>query len=341
MHFHTSPLLPILFFTLYLTSCAQPLPVQTEFVLGTVCTVNLYDRGSAKIYREIFTRLREIEDRMSANKEGTEVDEVNRNAGLAPVSVHPVVLAVTGAALYYAELSRGAFDPTIGSLVKLWNIGSDDARVPSALEIQSALPLVGYRDLVIDEKAGTLFLKRPGMRLDLGAIAKGYAADEVARIIKSHRIPRAMVDLGGNILAYGSKSGGAPWRIGVQDPVSERGNHIGILETINKTLVTSGVYERYLEADGKHWHHILNTKTGYPVENGLVSVTIVADHSIDADGLSTTVFALGYEAGRALVESIPGIDAIFINSDLEIRVSEGLRGKFRVSDERFRLIETD
>jgi thiamine biosynthesis lipoprotein len=341
MNFHPTPVFPALLFTLCLTSCAQPLPVQTEFVLGTVCTVNLYERGTDKVYREIFTRLREIEDRMSANKEGTEVDKVNRNAGLAPVTVHPDVLEVTKSALHYAELSRGAFDPTIGALVKLWNIGSDDARVPSAQEISAMLPLVAYRDLVIDEKAGTLFLKRPGMRLDLGAIAKGYAADEVARIIKSHRIPRAMVDLGGNILAYGSKSGGAPWRIGVQDPVSERGNHIGILETINKTLVTSGVYERYLEAEGKHWHHILDTKTGYPVENGLVSVTIVADHSIDADGLSTSVFALGYEAGLALVESLPGIDAIFINRELEIRVSKGLKDKFRVTDDRFRLIESD
>lgn len=318
-------------------SCAEAVPAQSEYVIGTVCTVNLYEKGTKAAYKEIFDRLREIEARMSANAEGTEVDAINKSAGVAPVAVHEDVRAVVKAALRFAELSGGALDPTVGPLVKLWNIGSDDPRVPSAAELKAALPLVDWKDVVVDDAAGTVFLKRAGMKLDLGAMAKGYAADEVARIIAKHKIPRAIVDLGGNVMAVGEKQGGEPWRVGVQDPSSERGNHIGILPVKNKTLVTSGIYERFFEADGKHYHHILSTRDGYPVENGLISVTIVADRSIDADCLSTAAFALGLEAGRKLVESLGGVEAIFIDSDFRVSLTSGLAGTFRLTDDRFTL----
>ncbi len=328
-------MLLFLMFTLY--SCAGEAPApQTEFVLGTVCTVNLFAKGTREAYREIFERLREIEARMSANRDDSEIAEINRNAGIAPVRVHPDVIDVVSTALRYAELSDGAFDPSIGPLVKLWNIGSDDARLPAAAEIEAVLPLIDYRSVVVDAAAGTVFLKRPGMKLDLGAIAKGYAADEAARIIAKRRIPSAIVDLGGNVLAYGEKNGKESWRVGVQDPSSERGSHIGIVSVKNKTLVTSGVYERYFEADGVRYHHILDPKNGYPVENGLLSVTIVADRSIDADGLSTSVFALGPEKGRRLVESLSGVEAIFIFDDFAVRSTSGILRDFRLTDPRFR-----
>ncbi len=320
-------------------SCAKPAASQTEFVLGTVCTINLFEKGTADAYREIFARLREIEDRMSANRDDTEIGSINRNAGVAPAAVHPDVVEVVSAALRYASLSGGTFDPSIGPVVKLWNIGSDDARVPSDAELASALPLVDYRDVVVDEKAGTVFLKRKGMRLDLGAIAKGYAADEAARIIARRRIPRAIVDLGGNILAFGEKKGGQDWRVGVQDPTSERGAYIGIISVKNKTMVTSGVYERFFIQDGKRYHHILSSRNGYPVDNGLLSVTIVADKSIDADGLSTSVFALGLDAGSKLVESLPGVEAIFVSDDLSVRSTSGIKASFKLSDPRFHPVD--
>ncbi len=316
-------------------SCAEAVPAQSEYVIGTVCTVNLYEKGTKAAYKEIFDRLREIEARMSANAEGTEVDAINKSAGVAPVAVHEDVRAVVKAALRFAELSGGALDPTVGPLVKLWNIGSDDPRVPSPAELKTALPLVNWKDVAVDDVAGTVFLKREGMKLDLGAMAKGYAADEVARIIAKHKIPRAIVDLGGNVMAVGEKQGGEPWRVGVQDPSSERGNHIGIVPVKNKTLVTSGIYERFFEADGKHYHHILSTRDGYPVENGLISVTIVADRSIDADCLSTATFALGLDAGMKLVQSLSGVEAIFIDSDFRVSLTPGLAGNFRLTDDRF------
>ncbi len=323
-----------------LTACAPAAqPPQSEFVLGTVCSVNLFERGKPEIYQEIFARLREIEDRMSINKEGTDLDAVNANSGVAPVKVHDDVLQVVVEARRYAELSDGAFDPTIGPVVKLWSIGTDNARVPAPGEIAATLPLVGWRDLVADQAERSVFLKRKGMAIDLGAIAKGFAADEVARIVKAHRIPRAIIDLGGNILAYGAKKNGEPWRIGVQDPTGQRGEPIGVVLAKNKTMVTSGVYERFLEVDGVRYHHILSTTDGYPVRNGLLSVTIIADRSIDADALSTSTFALGYEKGKALVESLAGIEAIFVFDDMTVRTTAGIAKDFSLTDTRYRLVE--
>ena len=314
------------------------LPPQSEYVLGTICTVNLYDRGTGPVYREIFARFRAIEDEMSANRAGTEVDAINKRAGIGPVAVREDLITVIESALGYAEHSGGAFDPTIGPLVKLWGIGDDTARVPGDDAIQQALTLINWRDVLVDRNAGTVFLRRPGMAIDLGGIAKGYAADEAVRIIKKAGVPRAIVDLGGNIFAYGDKEGGLPWRVGVQNPLLNRGAYFGVLELRNKTIVTSGVYERFLETeDGKRYHHILSVKDGYPVENGLVSVTIIADTSMDADALSTAVFALGYEKGAALIESRNGVEAIFVFEDMRVRGTGGVLTHFTLSDTAFRL----
>jgi len=323
----------------FLLSCAKPPPARSEYVLGTMCTVNLFEKGSTEAYQEIFARLREIEDRMSANKDGTELDLINRNAGIAPVKVHPDVLFTVARALHFAELSGGTFDPTVGPLVKLWGIGTDAERIPGADEIAAALSLVDWRDVRIDPAAQTIFLARPGMRLDLGAIAKGYAADEAGRLIKERSISRAIVDLGGNILALGTRSDGKPWRIGVQDPAGERGAYTGVLQVRDKTMVTSGIYERFFLRDGRRYHHILSTADGYPVSNGLSSVTILADRSIDADGFSTSVFALGYENGRALVEASPGVEAIFVFENQTIRTTRDLAKNFIMENSRYRLIE--
>jgi thiamine biosynthesis lipoprotein len=266
---------------------------------------------------------------MSVNLDDSDIAAVNRNAGISPIRVHGEVLEVVESALTYAGLSGGAFDPSIGPLVKLWGIGQDDARLPGEDEIREALALIDWRDVIVDRDAGTVFLRRPGMALDLGGIAKGYAADEAVRIIKKHRIKGAIIDLGGNIFAYGEKAGtfpwqSLPWRIGVQNPEVNRGQYIGVLELRNKTAVTSGVYERFLELDDKRYHHILSAQNGYPVESGLLSVTIVADRSLDADALSTAVFALGWEKGAALIETLNGAAAIFVLEDLSVRCTQGV-----------------
>jgi thiamine biosynthesis lipoprotein len=347
-------LLPLVVFGITFNTCdkALPAPARMEFVLGTVCRVNLYEFGTQKLYARIFSRLNEIDRTMSAraaDSPGTlsSLMKINQNAGIAPVKIPEDLLDVLEQARKYAELTGGAFDPTIGPLVNLWGIGTENERVPSPDEIAQALELIDWRDLIIDRKGGTAFLMRRGMALDLGAIAKGYAADEAARLAKEAKAARAIIDLGGNVLAIGGRSpdrgvsdGGGknretlPWRIGIQDPLAERGSYIGVLLAQDKTAVTSGVYERYFESDGKRYHHIFSTRDGYPVDNGLLSVTIVTNRSIDADALSTAVFALGYAQGMVLLETIPQTEAIFIFKDLSVR-RKGLRETFNLVNGRY------
>jgi thiamine biosynthesis lipoprotein len=326
-------LFPCLAFAVF-SGCARALPPQSEFVLGTICTVNLYDSGSFRVYREIFDRLREIENRMSANLEDSELERVNRLAGEEAVPVHGDFLELLEKALYYADSSGGAFDPAVGPLVKLWGIGSDSPHIPSQEEIDSLLPLVNRRDIEIDRRLMTVFLRQPGMRLDLGAIAKGYAADETVAIIRNAGIKRAVIDLGGNIFAYGEKEDRSPWRIGIQNPLGNRGEYIGVMEVRNKTVVTSGVYERYIEAEGKRYHHLLSPATGFPADNGLLSVTVIADSSLDADGLSTAAFVLGYEEGKNLMESM-GAEAVFVFEDNSVRGTAGILKFFTLTDPAF------
>jgi thiamine biosynthesis lipoprotein len=324
---------------LLFSGCPGASARESEFVLGTLCTVDLYGKGSRAQYRAVFARLRELEDIFSANREDTDLDRVNRGAGVEGAAVRRELITVLKKALYYAETSGGAFDPSVGPLVKLWGIGTDTPRVPSGGEIREALALVDYRDIEIDEAKGTVFLKRRGMALDLGAIAKGYAADEAVRLLAGQGITMGLVDLGGNIFAYGERRKGKPWRIGVQDPGKDRGAYIGVLELINKTVVTSGVYERYFEDEGTRYHHILSTANGRPVETGLLSVTVAADSSADADALSTAAFALGWEKGRRLIEAVPGAEGIFVFEDRRVRITPGIKGSFSLTSNEYRLAE--
>ncbi len=307
----------------------------SEYVLGTICTISLLDGGSEAVLEAVFARLREIEARMSANRDGTEIAAVNDAAGKSPVRVSADTLYVVRKALEYARLSDGAFDPTIGPVVKLWNIGLEGERVPEAREIKETLPLVDWRSVVLDERSSTVFLRRAGMRLDLGAIAKGYAADETARILGERRVRAAVVDLGGNVLVYGKKTDGSPWRVGVQNPFGDRGTYLGIVSMGAGTVVTSGIYERFFEQDGKRYHHILDTRTGRPVESDLVSVTVIAPSSIDADGLSTTLFALGRERGLALVKTLPGVEAVYVDDRRRLYFSAGASKIFSLTDKGF------
>jgi thiamine biosynthesis lipoprotein len=293
--------------------------------------------------RKVFDRLHEIEKRMSANAEGTEITRANALSGLSPAKLSPDTFALLSRAIEFAGLSGGGFDPSIGALVKLWGIGTDAARLPSPGEIAKALALVGYRDLVLDPGARTVFLPRAGMKLDLGGIAKGYAADEGARILREAGIDRAILDFGGNILVLGGKTKDAGWKVGILDPFlgkEDRKLSIASIECRDEAVVTSGVYERYFvdEASGKRYHHIFDPATGYPVENGLVSVSIVTGDSTMADALSTSLFVLGRERGMALGEEL-GMGVIMIDSEKRVYLSKGLRERFVLIDPDYELAD--
>jgi thiamine biosynthesis lipoprotein len=332
-------------------ACAKAPPGQAELALGTKCGVNLFEYGNSKLYSRIFGRIREIDRTMSA-REGvlhngpSTVMVINQQAGIAPVKVGDDLFEVLQTAVRYAELSGGAFDPTVGPLVSLWGIGTETEKIPDQNEIEQALALINWKELILDREKGTAYLQRKGMELDLGAIAKGYAADEAVRIAREARAGRALIDLGGNIAVMGNRGGAkrrmppAPWRIGIQDPLAERNAYIGVLLVSDKSVVTSGIYERYFENNAKRYHHILSTTDGYPVDNGLISVTIVADRSIDADGLSTAVFALGFQQGLSLLQAIPETEVIFIFDDRSVYITGGLIDLFMLTTDEYTMKET-
>jgi FAD:protein FMN transferase len=324
-----------------LLSCPPAKPREfkrSEFVLGTVCSVRVVGGGSEALLDSVFARLKAIEDELSVNKPGSEIDAVNDSAGAAPARVGEDALTIISRDLIYSAASDGAFDPSVGPLVKLWGIGTDHARVPSRTEIDAARALIGWKDIVLDEAAKTVFLRRKGMALDLGSTTKGYAADAAAAIIRAAGVGKAIIDLGGNVLVVGSRPDGKPWRVGLQDPYKERGSLLGVASLIDETMVTSGVYERVLEEGGKRYHHILDTKTGYPVDNGLQSVTVIAPRSFDADGLTTTIFALGRERGMALAEK-RGVGAIIVDSARKVYITPGLSKEFEITDPSFAYAE--
>ncbi|NLY78019.1 MAG: FAD:protein FMN transferase [Tissierellia bacterium] len=317
----------------------QPLS-RTEFMMDTILTLKIYDKKDNKILDEAFSRLEEIEKRMSSTIEDSDVSLINKNAGIEPVQVHDDVYYVIEQAKHYASLSNRAFDPTIGPLVDLWNISGDEEQtrdsIPTDEEIKSALALINSDDLELLED-NKVFLKRKGMKLELGGIVKGYAADEVKRIFKENGVESAIIDLGGNIYAMGKKLDGSPWNIGITNPYNPAASFVGILKAQDKSIVTSGDYERYFIYKGKRYHHIIDTNTGYPTENQVTSVSIISDKSIDGDALSTTLFVLGVEEGLNLIDQLDGIEAIFITKDKKVIPSAGIKDHFTLSNEEFKL----
>ncbi len=326
-------------------SCDKPAPEpesQSFLMLGTVCKITIYDYPSEEAFSAAFERIKEIENHMSLHTNSSEIALVNANAGKEAVQVSGDTFAVIERALEIARLSQGAFDPTIAPLVQAWDIGGENARRPPDEEIASLLPLVDYTKVILDADTLEVYLPEEGMALDLGGIAKGYAADEVKQILLDYGVNKAIVNLGGNVLTLGKKPDGTLWRIGIQDPEDGRGAYVMIVELDDTSLVTSGPYERFLELDGETYHHILDTKTGYPVESDFTSVSIISQSSFLADALSTSVYALGYEKGMDLINSLEGVQAVFFTDDKEVVLSEkatDVNLGYSLTDETYRVIE--
>lgn len=310
---------------------------RTEVLMGTTVTVSLFDHQDESILDEAFELVKRLEDELSLNKASTLLTDLNASAGTSGHPVNEVLFDIVQKGRYYSELTSGSFDLSVGPLVKLWSIGLPEARVPSQAEIEATLPLVNYNNIVLDKEDQTIYLTTTGMQLDLGGIAKGYTADAIAHLLTEKGVEHALIDLGGNIYALGSKVDGSLWKVGIQDPFESRNNTVGYIPIANQSVVTSGIYERYLEADGKKYHHILNPATGYPFDNDIAGVTIISDTSIDGDALSTAVFSKGLEEGLAFVKSLPNIDAIFITKDSKVYLTDGIKDLFVLTNGAFTL----
>lgn len=311
---------------------------KTNFLLGTVIEISIYDKKDEAVIDKTFERISEIERKMTVNNaETSEIIALNEASGKNEIKLSPDTFHVVEKGKQYSELSKGKFDITIGPVIKLWNIGTEYAAVPEKDALQKAVRLVDYKKLRLNKETLSAKLESEGMKVDLGAIAKGYAADEAARILKENGVSNAIINLGGNVMTIGGNPNGNPWKIGIQDPFNPRGNFLGVVQIKDKTVVTSGTYERYFEENGKKYHHILDPATGYPVENNLYSVSIITDKSIDGDGLSTTSLLLGLEEGMKLIESMENVEAILITSDKQVYISSGLKNDFEITNSEFKL----
>lgn len=307
-------------------------------------------RSIYQLITDAFKLCDEYEKILSKTIDTSDIAKIN-HAGGKPVSVSDTAIEVIKKGIEYGKLSDGAFDITIGKATDLWNFhdadepaadkqdeqqaqketsgsdsetGAESGKIPDADILAEAVKHVDYTKIKID--GNQVALEDPEMELDLGGIAKGYIADKVTSFLEEKGVTSAIVDLGGNIAAIGGKSfelidngkdETSDFVIGIKDPQSETGQLLGTVQAKDKTIVTSGTYERYFIADGKKYHHILNSKTGWPTDTDVLSVTILAEkgHSVDCDGLSTSCLALGLEKGQALISKVPGAEAVFVTTD--------------------------
>lgn len=293
----------------------------TGFMLDTVITITLYDGLDHDNLDGAMNVCAKYEQLFSKTIEGSDVWRIN-HAGGQPTEVDDDTIEVINTALKYSKMSNGAFDITIGPVSSLWNFKSSNPKVPDPLDLAIAVSHVNYQKVRVE--GNTVTLLDPEAQIDLGGIAKGYIADKVVEYLSSRGVTSAIINLGGNVYAMGSK-GGNDWTIGLQDPFKRRNTPIAAVKLQNKSVVTSGIYERYFKAeDGTFYHHILNPSTGYSVKNDLTSVTIISDKSIDGDALTTTCFVLGLEKGLALVESLEGVEAIFIDENEQSYMTDGI-----------------
>jgi thiamine biosynthesis lipoprotein len=328
----------LLVFSFIMSGCSKPDMDEsisdTQFMLGTIITIQLFGTKDESLIDESFQIIQDVENQMSLSIENSELNLLNEAAGSGFVETTDHVFFVIQKALEYSRLSSGGFDISLEPVISLWNIGTEEARVPEANELTEALKKVDYKKIQIDESNTSVSLEE-GMSLDLGGIAKGYAADLVSDYLREEGITKAILNLGGNVLVIGTKSEDSGFKVGLQNPFSERNVYFGIVEVSDKTVVTSGIYERNFTQDGVTYHHILDTISGYPVTNGVAAVSVIASQSIDADALSTLLFVMGVDKGIALCESLEGVECIYVTDDSKLTMTKGAMDIFQITDDSF------
>ena len=316
----------VLIFLPLIAGCSGPKTVQkTETIMGTQVSITVVAKteqeGEAAIDAAM-AEVRRFDRMMSLYKDDSEITRVNLAAGKGPVEVSPEMIEIVEAARKISELTDGAFDVTVGPLVVLWQMRLKEGAAPTETEIESIKNRVGYRNIITDKKASTLFLMKPGMIMDLGGCAKGYVADKVAELLKGRGIDNAIVALAGDIRVMGHRPDGSSWRIGVQHP-RDSAKTLTVLELSDKFISTSGDYERYQIVHRKRYHHILDPRTGKPSE-GMESVTLVGERGSDGDPLATALFILGPKQGRKIVKKL-GYEAIFVDDKGRVVMTDGIK----------------
>lgn len=294
----------------------------TDTLFDTVISVQIFDSVDEDVLKGCEKLCKKYDSMFSNKIEDSEISRIN-SAGGNPVEVSKETIKLIKKGIYYSEMSDGVFDITIAPVSNLWDFKAETPLVPSPEAIAEAVSHVNYENIIIRDN--TVKLTDPHAGIDLGAIAKGYIADRIKDYLEEEGVRHAMINLGGNVLAMGSKLDGSDYNIGIQKPFDETGEPITSVKISDKSVVTSGIYQRYFKADGKIYHHILDPNTGYPCENNLYSLTILTDSSLTADALSTTCFLLGYDRGMKLINQLDNVDAVFITNDNQIHYSKNFQ----------------
>ncbi len=306
---------------------------RTELMMGTVIRVKVADRiepasGVDRAIEKAFSRMREVDESMSLYNSNSELSRIN---GLGPgqmIGVSDGLLEVVRKSIEISNISSGAFDITTGPLIELWGFGKDDTakEAPSPEQIEAILPMVNYRSIVVDEKHKRIGLEKAGMEIDLSSIAKGYAVDKAIEVLREEGIENAIVDAGGDLYCLGRGLRRAPWVIGIKDP-RRPGQVIASFKLTDRACATSGDYENFFITEGRKFSHLIDPRTGRPVQNGLLSVTVLAPTCLEADGLATAIFVLGKKEGLELINNLDKTEAIIISqqgSEVLTSYSEGL-----------------
>lgn len=300
-----------LVFAVVLCGCTTSLkPVSehsgTELIMDTVCTVRIGGDNAKEIAKAAFERISEISEKTDYFSETSEVSKINKAEANVPIELSEDVFNIIKTSLEISRLSEGAFDITLAPIKDLWNISGGAHKPPSENEIEGALSSVGYEKIILNEETKTLTKLSDDVRIDLGGAAKGYAADCAVDVLRKNQTAYAIIDLGGNIYAFGKNPSRADgkWLIGIQKPFEKSGEYAETVLIDEGAVVTAGTYQRYFEWDGEKYHHIMNSKTGRPADSGVASASITSQSALFADCVSTACVVLGEEKGRALFEGL-------------------------------------
>ena len=330
------------------TTGNEPISI-SSIKLNTAVQITIYDSQDKALlddclalcdkYELIFSRTNEKSELYKLNhRKDTSDKDPNADGQTTPYPVSGTadtwhisedLASLLSQGLSITRESDGAFDIAIAPLTSLWDFTAEDPKVPDDAAIQKALPLCSSDGVTIDGQDITL--PSDDIQFDVGAIAKGYIADRLKDFLVKKGVNSAIINLGGNVLCIGSKPDGTPFKVGIQKPFADRNETEAVMDITGKSVVSSGIYERCFKQGGKLYHHILNPQTGYPYDNGLISVTIISDQSVDGDALSTTCFALGLKDGLKFAEK-KGVQAVFITEDYELHYTDGFQDEINVTD---------
>ena len=314
---------------LFLTGCSaesSPEPVQgTFFAMDTVMDFTIY--GESGLIDQSESLITSLESLVSVTDADSELYAINQTgSGMLTEEASSLMEQ----ALEICRRTDGALDLSIYPIVRAWGFTTGSYQVPDEAEIQALLPLGDYRKIQYDAATGTVTLPE-GMEIDLGSVAKGYAGQLAAQMLREHGVQSALLNLGGNVQTVGTKPDGSPWQIGIKDPQGE--DAMMVLSVEDQAVVTSGGYERYFEQDGQTYWHIMDPSTGHPADSGLISVTIVGDEGVVCDGLSTALFVMGLEKAADLWAQSGDFEAVFVTASGEVYITEGLRDRFALTEQ--------